>query len=148
MKLSEHFTLEELIRSTTAARLGIDNTPTQDIINNLTKVADLLEKVRNIFGLPIIISSGYRCSRLNKLVGSKPSSKHVQGLAVDFRVYGKTPLEVCQAIERAKLQYDQCILEFYNPHTGDGWTHLGLASTLRQQNLTINAHGTIAGFHV
>ena len=148
MKLTEHFTLEELIASDTAARLQIDNTPNEYEINNLRSVAELLEKVRGIFGLPIVISSGYRCSKLNKMVGSKPSSKHTMGLAVDFRVYGKTPLEVCEAIARAKLQYDQCILEFYNPSTGSGWTHLGLSSSPRYQNLTINPHGTFTGFHV
>lgn len=148
MKLTDHFTLEEFTASDTAARLGIDNSPSEPEIENLRRTAELLEKVRSIFGLPLIISSGYRCSKLNKAVGSSPKSHHVQGRAADFRVYGKTPLEVCEAIQRAKLVYDQCILEFYDPNTGDGWTHISWAAIPRIQNLTINRHGTFAGFHV
>lgn len=149
MKLTEHFTLEEFTASGTAARLGIDNSPSEQEIENLRRTADLLEKVRNLFGgAPVIISSGYRCAKLNKIIGSSGRSQHITGQAADFRVVGKTPLEVCEAIRSAKLIYDQCILEYYNPSTGDGWTHISWSSNPRCQNLTINSHGTFAGFHV
>ena len=85
MKLTEHFTLEELARSATAVRLGIDNTPTKSIISNLTEVAQLLEKIRTTYGKPIIVTSGYRCEKLNKAVGGAKSSQHRLGQAADIR---------------------------------------------------------------
>lgn len=149
MNLSEHFKLEEFTRSSTAARAGIDNTPPGAIVDNLVKVADTLERVRALLQHPIRISSGYRCSALNKAVGSKPNSLHVQGLAVDFTCpdYG-SPVEVCKAIQASHMDFDKCILEFYNPTTGDGWVHLQLGRENRRQMLTINSFGTFAGIRV
>lgn len=85
MKLTEHFTLEELTRSATAVRLGIDNTPTKSIISNLAEVAQLLEKIRTTYSKPIIVTSGYRCEKLNKAVGGAKGSQHRLGQAADIR---------------------------------------------------------------
>ena len=147
MQLSQHFTLAELSSSDTAARHGLDNTPPEDVVANLKKLAELLEKVRNLFNAPITINSGYRSPEVNALVGSKPTSQHCKGEAADIRVPGHTPLEVCYAIKAAQLQYDQCILEFYNSATGTGWTHISVSSNPRRQDLTINKSGTTVGFH-
>lgn len=149
MQLSEHFTLAEFIRSTTAARAGIDNTPPDSIVDNLVRTANLMEKVRSLLGHPIRITSGYRCSALNKMVGSKPTSLHVNGLACDFVCpdYG-SPVDICKAIESSKIEYDKCILEFYNPQTGDGWVHIQLGRDMRRQMLTINSYGTFSGIRV
>lgn len=148
--LTAHFTLEEFTASETAARKGIDNAPSQQVKDNLKRIAQTMEDVRTALGgKPIIITSGFRCSALNKLVGSKPTSKHVQGLACDFKCpsFGSV-LDVINALRNANLNYDQLILEFYNPNTGDGWVHIGLGSENRKQLLTINSFGTFAGIHV
>jgi hypothetical protein len=149
MKLSDHFTLEELTVSDTAARHGIDNTPTFQDLERLKRLAMALESVRKLLGHPIRISSGFRCQKLNKLIGSKPTSKHTQGLAADFSCPGfGTPLDIVQAIKYSDIDFDQCILEYYNPDNGNGWVHFGLAANNRRQVLTINKHGVFAGVHV
>lgn len=145
MQLSDNFTLEEFIASSTAARLGIDNTPTEQIIDNLKQIANLMEQVRVYLGHPIYIDSGYRCAALNQAVGGQPTSRHVQGLAADFKCpqYG-SPLDVASYLSTCDLIYDQLILEFYSPQ-GQGWTHLGLGQNPRQQILTINSSGVFTG---
>lgn len=86
-KLSKHFTLDEFTRSDTAKRLGIDNAPTNDIVENLTILCEnILEPSRIIFGKKIIITSGYRCQELNKAVGGKTNSYHLKGKAADIRI--------------------------------------------------------------
>lgn len=149
MNLSPHFTLAEFTRSTTAARLGLDNTPPDSVVKELERVAQVMEQVRSLLGHPITITSGYRCYPLNKAIGGKPNSKHIQGLACDFICpdYG-SQVEIVKAIEASGIDFDQCILEFYNPNNGDGWVHLGIARDNRRQVLTINKHGTFAGIRV
>lgn len=147
MRLSDHFTLLEFTRSDNAARLNIDNAPPLAIEQNLVKLAGLMEQVRALLGGHAIgISSGYRCSSLNKAIGSRPSSKHVQGLACDFRCddYG-SPVEIVKTIQSSQIEFDQCILEFFNPVNGNGWVHIGLGRDMRRQVLTINSHGTFSG---
>ena len=80
-KLSEHFTLEELIFSQTAMRKGIDNTPAPDIVRNLRRLAGALEDVRALLGAPVVISSGFRGEALNRAVGGARNSAHMRGLA-------------------------------------------------------------------
>ena len=143
MKLSDHFDLAEF---TATSHRGIDNTPSEAVIIELFKTAALLEDVRALLGSPINISSGFRCSALNRAVGSKSTSKHVTGQAVDFTCKGYgNPFEVCKTIEASGIMFDQLILEFYNPATGGGWVHLGRSSSPRRQVLTINSAGTFTG---
>jgi len=114
MRLTKHFTLEELVASETAARLGIDNTPTTAILENLVDLAKGLEKIRlELGGRPIHINSGYRCAELNTKIGGAMSSLHLRGLAADIICpsFG-SPLAVCRAIAAAKLNTDQVIHEF------------------------------------
>lgn len=121
--LSEHFSLDELTQSNTAARRGIDNTPSPGIISALTRTAALLETARKILrGAPIVVSSGYRCKALNDAVGGAKASAHISGLAADIicPAYG-SPFEVAQALAASKLAYDQIIHEFGQ------WVHIGLA---------------------
>jgi hypothetical protein len=143
--LSPHFTLAEFTASDTAQRHGIDNNPPLNVVDELKRTAALMEHVRTLLNIPITITSGYRCSALNKLVGSKPASLHVQGLACDFKVpmYGD-PLKVCQAIERSGIVFGKLILEFYTPD-GGGWTHIQVGT--ERKILSINSHGTFAGLH-
>lgn len=147
MNLSQHFTLEEFMASELAARHGIDNTPSSQAIEELKRTAILMEQIRTLLCVPIYITSGFRCSTLNKLVGSKPSSKHVQGLAGDFQApsFGD-PLKICQAIKDSGMVFGKLILEFYDPATGNGWVHIEVGTD--KKVLTINPHGTFAGLHV
>lgn len=143
--LSQHFTLAEFTASDTAQRRGIDNTPSQQIIEELKRTAALMEQVRTSLNVPITVTSGYRCSALNKMIGSSPASKHVQGLACDFKApsYGD-PLAICKAIERSGIVFGKLILEYYTPD-GGGWTHIQVGT--ERKVLTINQHGTFAGLH-
>lgn len=138
MRLSPHFSLEELTHSDTAVRLGIDNTPTVEIIDNLTYLAGELEYVRTILGHPMLISSGFRCHVLNNHLGSKRTSSHTKGLAVDFICpsFGN-PHSVVSAIVAANINYDQVILEYGR------WVHLSFHPTKpRKQALIIDKEGT------
>ena len=145
MILTQHFQLSEFTASETAARHGIDNRPTPAIIEELKRTAGLMEQVRTLLNNPIQITSGYRCSALNKLIGSKPTSAHVSGLAADFKcpAYGD-PLKICQAIKDSDIVFGKLILEFYTPH-GDGWVHIQVGTD--RKTLSINSHGTFAGLH-
>jgi Peptidase M15 len=121
MYLSEHFTLQEATTSDTAARKGINNSsPPKEVKEVLYRTATRLEKVRLILKSPIHINSWYRCPELNSLLGSKSTSQHILGEAVDFICpqYG-SPVEVCKAIikETGLIRFDQLILE----HT---WIHI------------------------
>jgi zinc D-Ala-D-Ala carboxypeptidase len=139
-KLSTHFDLSEFIVSQTAARLGLDNTPPPDVLENLKRVAQWLEGVRILLGVPILISSGYRSPEVNKAVGGAKSSQHLTGNAVDFTApaFG-SPRHVIDRIIDAGMIYDQLILE-YPPN---GWVHVSVIEHGgRQQALLIDSNGT------
>ena len=141
MNLSPHFTLEELTRSEVAARNGWDNSPKQEEIANLQRLAYLLEKVKEaVGGKPVMINSGFRSKQVNDAVGSKDSSQHRIGCAADIRVPGMTPKQVVDACITASVLFDQIILEF------DAWTHISVSSdpTLapRHSRLIIDKQGT------
>lgn len=134
MKISEHFTLEELSFSEVAVRLGLNNTPNQIVITNLGQVAAVMERVRTLLGnKPIVVHSGYRSVEVNRAVGGVATSAHCCGLACDFvcPAFG-TPVEVALAVLKSDIGYDQLILEY-------AWVHLGLAqegSLSRREALT------------
>ena len=120
MQLSEHFTLEEL---TFTNHREYDNTPNQVQIDNLTRLAEFLEKVRyTLYDRPILVDSGFRSPDVNHAVGSTSVSQHLKGCAADIRVPDMTPAEVVKAIYDADLPYDQLILEL-------GWTHISIPNT-------------------
>ena len=142
-KLSEHFTYEELTRSDAAVRLGIENTPNDAEIENLKRLAALLEEVKKaVGGKPVMINSGFRSKPVNDAVGSKDTSQHRLGCAADLRVPGMKPREVVEACIAAKVPFDQIILEF------DSWTHISVPNTpqmqARGQKLIIDKQGTRA----
>jgi len=140
MNLSEHFTLEELTASETAARNDWDNTPNGTEIANLVRLATLLEDVRKAIGKPISINSGFRSKKVNDAVGSKDTSQHRIGCAADIKVSGMTPDQICQAIKASDIQFDQLIREF------DSWVHISVTNhageTPRNQMLIIDRDGT------
>lgn len=125
MYLSPHFTLKELTRSALAMRHGIDNTPrlTSEIANLEQLTQNILQPVRNHFGVPFSPSSGYRCPRVNRLAGSSDKSQHVKGQAADFEVPGLANKDLADWI-KDNLDFDQLILEFYNEaDPAYGWIH-------------------------
>ncbi len=143
MQLSPNFGLAEMIRSDTAARRGLDNTPTPAVLAELQRTAELLEKVRTVLGMrPILISSGYRSPAVNAAVGGSATSAHCFGMAADFTCpeFG-SPLEVCRELETyaEMLGFDQLIHEF------GAWVHLGRRASPRRQVLTIDSRGTRLG---
>jgi zinc D-Ala-D-Ala carboxypeptidase len=96
-KLSENFYLSEFVLSPTATRRKIDNTPPTIAIANLKLLCDrLLQPIREYFDRPLVITSGYRCSLLNQLVGGSINSQHLQGKAVDFTIPGIPLLTICK----------------------------------------------------
>lgn len=131
-RLTDHFTLREMTRSATATRLGLDNTPPGDLLLCLREVAHTLEDIREHFGKPVIVTSGYRSPAVNKAVHGSPTSAHCLGLAADFTVVDVANADVCRWIVRNIPDYDQVIYEF-GPA---GWVHLGLAHRPRRQSLT------------
>jgi hypothetical protein len=131
MRLSKNFTLEEFLISQTAERQGIDMTPSPEIIENIQDLVDgCMQPLRDEVNSSIFISSGFRPEALNRLIGGSPTSAHRFGDACDFRVAGMTPYETACLIEKMDLPYDQVIQEFGR------WVHLGVADTLRKQELT------------
>ena len=149
MRLSEHFSLTEACKSQTADRLGIDNTPSAAVIDRMKAVCEkILEPVRAHYNLPVTISSFYRSPRLNAEIGSKPTSQHTTGEAVDFEIPG-IPNPELAAWVRDNLVADQIILEFHTAGIADsGWVHVSYRAdetACRQECLTINKQGVFAG---
>ena len=127
MKLSDNLTLDECLKSNTALRLGIDNTPTEEHKQNLKIVAEkIFQPIREHFGKPIYVSSGYRSEALNDAIGGSSSSSHCHGQALDLdqdnRNTGVTNKDVFDYI-LMNLEFDQLIYEFgdaINP----AWVHV------------------------
>lgn len=141
MNLSPNFTLEELTRSEAADRNGWDNTPNENEIENLKRLAALLQQVKAaVGGKPVMINSGFRSKLVNDSVGSKDTSQHRLGCAADIRVPGMKPKEVVEACIAASVPFDQIILEF------DSWTHISVPNAPetppRGQRLIIDRQGT------
>ena len=140
MKLSENFSLEELIRSSTARRIGLDNIPNDEHVKNLQVVVDeIAQPLRDHFGKPVRINSGYRSPALNDAIGGSKKSQHCKGEALDLEIDGVSNLEVADWITD-NCDYDQVILEFYNPAEGpnSGWVHASCKANLsenRERNL-------------
>ncbi len=113
MNLSKSFTLNELTKSQEATRLGIDNTPNEEQILNLKLLCDnILQPIRDYYGMPVSVSSGYRSAELCEAVGSSSKSQHTKGQAADFELFGIHNREVSDWIVK-NLDFDQCILEFW-----------------------------------
>lgn len=116
-----HFTIKELTRSATAQRLGIDNTPPSTAVKALRALVDnVLDPLREAWGGPIMVNSGYRCPELNKIVGGTPNSQHQRGEAADITVGSRSDnRRLLALIKRLNLPVDQCIDE-----KGCRWIHV------------------------
>lgn len=133
MKLTEHFTLSEFVRSETATNRHIDNTPSPEVIENLRALCrNVLEPARLDFGAPIYITSGYRCQALNKAVGGKPTSQHLRGEAADLQVRGVENLRKLYSLIKDHGVFDQLLFE--TNKAGVRWIHVSYkASGNRRQ---------------
>ena len=138
MNLSPHFTLEEMIKSQSGDRAGIDNLPSAAHREALRALCThVLEPIRERFG-PVIITSGYRGPKLNRMVGGSVTSQHCDGEASDIEVPGVSNADLARWIE-THLQYDQLILECHKPGVPDsGWVHVSYKAhePNRKQELT------------
>lgn len=112
----KHFNLSEFFRSSTAAENGIENEPDLDekatVVRNINLLVDnVLDPIRDLVDTPIIITSGYRCPQVNRLVGGVNNSQHMSGCAADFRVMGYTPSMMCEVFLYISntLKFDQLI---------------------------------------
>lgn len=111
-----YFTMNELTHSATAIRKGIDNTPDNTAKANLTAlVANILDPLREAYGKPIVVSSGYRCAKLNRAVGGVARSQHITGQAADIQSVSKSKADhkkLFELVQRLRLPYDQLIDEY------------------------------------
>ena len=123
-QLSENFTLKELTKSDTATRLDLDNTPNEEQIESLRLLCEnILQPVRDHFGKPVKISSGFRAPAVNQATGGSATSDHCKGQAVDFEIEGLSNPDVATWIME-NLTYSQLILEFYvQGQVNSGWIH-------------------------
>lgn len=149
-QLTKNFSLAELTKSQTAARKGLDNTPTPLVEKNLKHLAvAILQPLRDKIGKPIVINSGYRSPSVNKAVGGSDTSAHRFGHAVDLIVPAyaggdvkKLALFIEKFLKDNNIAFDQLIFEF------DAWCHIGIKSgnnKQRGQVITINKNGTFNG---
>ena len=130
--LSPGFTVADLIRSETAQKRGIDNSPPADLLPNLRRLACGLDRIQSLLGAPLEISSGYRSPELSAAIGGTLTSQHCQGLAADFVCPGfGEPMAIAQALAASDLDYDQAILEFGK------WIHVSFTASPRKRLLTI-----------
>lgn len=121
--MTNYFTIKELCGSSTAKAKGIDNTPTQAICDKLhLLITECLNPIREAYGKPINVTSGYRCAELNKAVGGVSNSQHVKGEAVDL--VGKTNEETRRIYEIAKALWNFDQLLFERNGKGSIWVHI------------------------
>lgn len=136
IQLSKHFTLDEFLKSRTAVRLGINNIPNEEQLENIRLlVENLLEPLRAHYGRPIIITSGFRSAELNKAVGGVKNSQHCTGQAADIRSVSdrrSDNKELFDMIIEMGLEFDQLINEYdFN------WIHVSFANKNRNQILHV-----------
>ena len=125
MKLTENFSLNELTKSQTAERKGIDNTPSTEHQENLKSLCEMiLQPIRDHFGQVVSVSSGYRSPELCVAIGSSTQSQHAKGEASDFEIFGVSNKELADYIDQ-NLDYDQLILEYWKgeDEPNSGWVH-------------------------
>ena len=147
MKLSAHFTLAELTASNKAAQLRIDNTPPPELMPRLVLTAEMLERIRSTLGVPVNVTSAYRCRQLNTAVGGVTSSDHTQGHAADFVAPGYgTPYDIAKLLAPlvSVLGIGQLILEGIR---GKQWVHVStrMPEKLANRVITITDAGAQLG---
>ncbi len=130
MKLTEHFSLEELTASKTANDLGIKNDPKPEHVNNLRALCEnVLEPLRKIWGGAIVVKSGYRCAELNaKIKGASSTSQHCKGEAADIKPANGDTLGLFRILKNSGLRFDQLINEYPNENGVPSWVHVSFTT--------------------
>jgi hypothetical protein len=141
MKLSNYVSLAEVTKSDTAKRKGISNEPTPEHLENLKTICnEVFDKIREHFGVPIYISSGYRSEALNKAIGGSKTSDHNLGRALDLdqdgRGNGVTNMEVFEFI-KDNLEFDQVIGEFQRADGNFDWVHVGYRKGANRKQILV-----------
>jgi len=126
--------MSELLYSDIARKNNISNFPDVSSLDNLLNlVFYCLQPARNLIGKPIIITSGFRCKKLNEIVGGKPNSQHTSGQAVDFIIKDFSPKNIVEAIKKSDIVYDQLICEY------NKWVHISYNHKFnRRETLFLN----------
>lgn len=136
----KYFTIDELVKSATAKRLGIMNVPSIEHCANLKGlVENILDPLREKWGAPIIVTSGYRCEKLNKAIGGASKSQHVLGQAADIRTVSDRPEEnykLLHLLIDLKLPFDQLVSEYVDGNGCPDWIHVSYGPRNRRQELT------------
>lgn len=138
MKLSQNFTLEEMTRSATAQKKGIDNTPPREAVENLSVLCrDILQPIRDAWGDSIIVTSGYRCPKLNSAVGGAKNSQHCYGSAADIKCSNNKELfrTIQSLIKLGKINCRQLIDEY-----NYSWIHISTQDTAHSYKLNEVLH--------
>lgn len=138
MKLTEHFTLEEMTRSAKALAMGIANNPNEEQTENLKALCEnVLEPLRLHLGRAVVINSGFRCRRLNDAVKGARNSQHMRGEAADIRVGSKKDVMEIMHFIKTECTFDQLILE---KGAGCQWVHVSYSRKARNRQcvLTLN----------
>ena len=140
VRLTAHFNLDEFVRSNTATKHGIDNTPPPDVVRRLWSTAGHMEMIRALLGHPISIRSGYRCEALNKAVGGVSNSAHLTGYAVDFTCpdYGSPYKIALDLANSPSISFDQLIQE-------GTWVHISFDPKMRRELLTLKNGNYVKG---
>jgi len=137
----KYFTIDELCKSATAQRLGIDNTPTKEVVQCLTDlIENVLDPLRKRWGRAIIVTSGYRCTRLNSVVGGAVNSGHRFGHAADIRSVSDSRadnMRLLRCLIESGLPFDQIICEYPDAQGRPDWIHVSFRKgNNRRQKLT------------
>lgn len=140
-RLTADFHLSEFIRSQTADRRGLDNTPTASAMGNIRNfLAPGMQEVRDLINAPIHISSGYRSPIVNAAIGGSSKSQHMDGMACDFTApFFGTPKDIARVIAASRIKFDQLIME-------GTWVHISFAATPRLQILTAHFTNGVARY--
>jgi hypothetical protein len=137
--LTNNFSLHEMIKSETAIRRDMDNTPHSDeVVQNLTTLCEqVLQPLRDVYGVGIKVNSGYRSPDVNAAVGGSRTSDHCKGQAADIEIPGVANADLAQYIAD-NFEYTQLILEFYTQGIPDsGWVHVSYdVNNLKKQVMT------------
>ena len=154
MKLSPNFSLAEMVKSDTALRLDMDNTPGDEEIKNMTALAEnVLQKVRDHYGKGVKVNSGVRHPDVNAKVGGSKTSDHCKGMAADIEIPGVANADLAEWIVE-NCEFRQVILEFYTPGVPDsGWVHVSynpddnkkqVLTAMKENGKTVYKPGLIA----
>lgn len=154
MKLTNNFSLAEMTKSDTALRLDMDNTPGDEEIANLQALCEnVLQVVRDAYGVGVKVNSGFRHPDVNAAVGGSKTSDHCKGMAADIEIPGVANADLAEWIVE-NLEFRQVILEFYTPGIPDsGWVHVSynpndnkkqVLTAMKENGKTVYKPGLIA----